>query len=357
MSERVPQEIVDCLAELETRYSDFEEINRGASGYIWFAKNRVSQAEVAIKFYAGEPGDRRHDEPKLLSKIESPNILPIYDACNVSNDWAYFVTPRCRGGDIDDLIKTRPSVHNAIDTVLGISLGVSAIHANGMVHRDLKPGNIVLYGEIPRIADFGTVRVLENGSDVTSASQHSGLYRPPESFANNQYSQSGDVYQIGLVAYQLLGGALPYDGREYLSPREHKRYQAMGDPIDQCLYVDAAIRRKAETGTLLDFTSLPPWISVGAKNALRQMTNPDPRKRLASMADVAATMSKLRKKHQNWRFIGPIAQLALADRVIELRPTASTRYEAFQKKKGSTPFRRIPGMEPSELADLIGRCT
>ena len=76
-----------------------------------------------------------------------------------------------------------------------------------MVHRDLKPANIVMDGHTPRIADFGTVRILNQGSAVTTASRHSGLYRPPETFASNQYSRAGDVYQVGLVAYQLLGGA------------------------------------------------------------------------------------------------------------------------------------------------------
>lgn len=354
MSEYVPPEIVDCLKELETHYSDYEKNCRGASGYLWFAKNRVSLTEVAIKFYAGESGDRRHDEPKLLAKIESPNILPIYDARNVSNDWAYFVTPRCPGGDIDDLIRNQPSVHEAVDIVLGISHGVSAIHANGMVHRDLKPANIVLDGNTPRIADFGTVRVLNSGSNVTSASQHSVLYRPPESFTNNRYSRSGDVYQIGLVTYQLLGGTLPYDGREFLSPRQRKSYEAIEDPIDQSLYVDDVIRQKAETGALLDCTSLPPWISASAKRALRQMTHPHPGQRFVSMADVAAAMSKLRGTHQNWQFVGPVARLITTDRMIELRPTLSNRYEAFQQKSGT--FRRIPGMEPSTLADLVKRC-
>ena len=99
----VPAEIVACLKDLETHYSNYQENGRGANGYLWFAKNRISQAEVAIKFYTGEPGDRRHDEPKLLSAIESPNVLPIYDARNVSDEWGYFITPRCCGGDIDDL--------------------------------------------------------------------------------------------------------------------------------------------------------------------------------------------------------------------------------------------------------------
>jgi serine/threonine protein kinase len=351
----LPSEIAASLKELETHYSDFEGNDRGANGYLWFAKNRISHAEVAIKFYAGEPGDRRHDEPRLLSTIESPNILPIHEARNVSDEWAYFITPRCNDGDIDDLINTKPSVHDAIDVVLGISTGASVIHARGMVHRDLKPGNIVMDRDAPRIADFGSVRILVDGANETSASQHSVLYRPPESFATNRYSRCGDVYQVGLVTYQLLGGTLPHDGRQYLAPRERMQYEALGNDIDRSLFVDKVIRRRAEAGSLIDTNSLPPWISNRAKRALRSMTHPDPSQRLTSMSDVAAAMSTLRTTLHNWRFIGTTAQLLTADRVIEVRLTASNRYEAFQQKAG--PFRRVSGMEPSTLADLVKRCS
>lgn len=352
---QMPAEIVTCLRDLEVHYCDFHEIGRGANGYLWFATNRISRAEVAIKFYAGEPGDHRHNEPQLLSAIESPHVLPINDARNVSDDWAYFITPRCNGGDLDDLIAKSPSVHRAIAIILGVTYGVSAIHAAGMVHRDLKPANIVLDGDAPRIADFGSVRIVDLTSNDTCASQHSVLYRPPESFRTNRYSRSGDVYQIGLVAYQLFGGVLPYDGREYLSRGERKQYEAIEDPIDQSLFVDGVIRRRAETGKLMDFASLPPWISSAAKRALRQMTDPNPRKRLASMAGVAAAMCKVRATLRDWRFEGPTAQLSLFDRMIEIRPTGSDQYEAFQNKSGT--FRRMPGMQPSTLADLVKRCS
>ena len=290
-----PQEVTACLEDLATHYSDYyEENGRGANGHLWFARNRISQADVAIKFYYGEPGERRHDEPRLLSAINSPNVLPILDARNVSEEWAYFITPRCQGGDLDDLMETRLGVYEAIDVVLGIGRGMSDIHAAGMVHRDLKPANIVMDQGAPRIADFGTVRLLNDGATYTSASQHSILYRPPEVFTSKQYSRRGDVYQLGLVAYQVLGGFLPYDGRAYLSPRERKQYASIPDQIDQSIFIDQVIQRRAEDGDLIDLSSLPPWISMSAKRTLRQMTHPDPDQRLASMADVAATMSKAR---------------------------------------------------------------
>lgn len=353
MISSLPEEIQNCLKELEKHFSDFESVERGGNGYLWFARNRISQAEVAIKFYAGESGTRRHDEPKLLSQLQSPNILPIHEARNVSEDWAYFITPRCHGGDLDDLIKLCPSVHHAIDIVLGIAHGVSAIHVRGMVHRDLKPGNIVIEGSIPRIADFGTVRMLDQNSNVTTASQHSSLYRPPESWATNTYSRVGDVYQLGLVAYQILGGSVHYDGRDYLSKAELKKYENIPDLVDQSLFVDQAIRQRAEAGTLAVMSTLPPWIGPAAKRALRSMLCPNPSLRLASMADLTAAMHKMRGDTQDWSFNGNVAKLTQNGKVLELRPTNSGTYEAFQQIKSS--FRRAPGVKPGTLAELVKR--
>jgi len=353
----VPGEISATLEALNEHYAEFTCNDRGANGYLWFARNRISLAEVAIKFYAGESGDRRHDEPRLLSTISSPNVLPILDARNVSNDWAYFITPKCDGGDLDDFIKTQPSVYAAIDVVLGICNGVSALHARGLVHRDLKPGNIVMDRGIPRIADFGSVRSLSRGKDLpeTSASQHSILYRPPESYSTNRYSRLGDVYQVGLVTYQSFGGSLPYDGTRYLTPRERTNYEKIDDCVDRSIFVDNALRQRAEAGTLLDLTTLPPWISTAAKRTIRLMTNPAPSKRLGSIADASASMSQLRTTLGNWGFVGAAARLEKEGRVIEVRPAGSSLYEVFQQRSGT--FRRMPGWQPSTLSDLVTRCS
>jgi serine/threonine protein kinase len=140
----LPEAVEKALLELAAHYRDFEQVNRGANGYLFFAKNNVTNASVAIKFYAGELGEARHDEPRQLCLIKNRNVLPILDARSVSEEWGYFATPRCFEGDLDDLIATQPSVHGALDVALGICNGVSAIHALNMLHRDLKPGNIVM---------------------------------------------------------------------------------------------------------------------------------------------------------------------------------------------------------------------
>lgn len=353
----LPQAVEEALHALAEHYDDFSQNNRGANGYLFFAKNRLTHAPCAIKFYAGAEGETRHDEPRQLAAIRSANVLPILEARNVSDEWGYFVTRRCFDGDLDDLIAEQPSAHTAIDVALGICNGVSAIHAMKMVHRDLKPGNIVMDNGAPQIADFGSVRTLTNETGTVAASRHTILFRPPESFAASEYSFQGDLYQIGLVAYQLLGGVLSYEGEDYLSRRDWVGYKALSDDVDRSIFIDEVIRTRAVNGALLDYNSLPPWVSASAKRSLRLMTAPDPARRIRGIADVAAELTQMRAAVSNWRWYGDVAKLTTGNRVIEVRPIPDNQgiYEAHLSNNGGATFRRAPGVRPATLAEVIGR--
>ncbi|MFM9858841.1 protein kinase [Pseudoxanthobacter sp. M-2] len=351
--ENLPSELQVAIRELERDHDAFEFHPGGANGYLVFARNRISGSEVAIKFYYGAPGERRHDEPRLLASIQSPNVLRIIDARILSEDWAYFLTPRCGDGNLDNLIATRPSAIHAIDMALGICMGASAIHANGLIHRDLKPANIVCHGGVPLIADFGSVRQLTDGKTDLPASGHSALYRPPESFETGRYSVRGDIYQLGLVTYQLLGGALPYDPTQYFNNIDRREYSCLTGDFEKSKFQDEVIHRRAASGKLTDFRTLPPWIGGRAKSAIRRLTDPTPGTRLGSMSDVASSLTQVRAETLDWRWVGDVAQLKREDRVIEMRPIGGGVYEPLQAK-GDT-FRRIPSMPNNTLKNLVGK--
>lgn len=350
MSNR-PNEVDAALVELEKHYKDFEENNRGANGYLFFSRNKVSHQQVAIKFYYGEQGERQHDEPRQLATVNSPNVLQILDARMISDDWGYFITPRCTEGDLDDFIQSHPSALRAIDAAIAICRGVSAIHAQNMVHRDLKPGNIVLDGGTPKIADFGSVRLIEEGRTTTHASRHSILYRPPESFDVDEYGKYGDVYQIGLITYQMLGGALSYNGEDYLTRKDRAEYEGIDDYVDRSIFVDGAIARRAREGKLVDFKTLPPWVSGATKRCLNELLAPDPGKRIDTVSTAAARLTQARATLRDWCWDGDVAKLHEGGTSIEVRPTTDGRYEAFQLKNGNA--RRVRGLGKESIREIV----
>lgn len=330
------------------------ENNRGANGYLYLARNKISEKEVAIKFYSGEPGDHRHDEPKQLAQIASPHVLPILEARKISDDWAYFVTPWCTGGDLDDYFETSPSAHTAIDVAIAICKGASAIHAAGMLHRDLKPGNIVMENGRPLIADFGSVRILPKGHASVVASRHTALYRPPESFSTSTYTVQGDVYQIGVITYQLLGGRLSYEAQDHLRPTELAQFKKISDAVEQSRFVDEAIRRRAAANELLQTETLPPWITPAGKKVIRNMTDGNPKKRLANVAEAVAALNRLRGNASDWKSTPTGALLETPKRVVEIRrQKAGPLYDAFYLH-GNDP-RRAPKGKNGTLAELVRR--
>lgn len=349
MQDRLPEELTEAVAELENHYELQKFDDRGANGYVIFAENRLTHQQVAIKFYYGPAGEAQHDEPRLLAQVVSPNVLTIFDARVVSDEWAYFVTPLC-AGDLDDAIRGDIPAHDAIAIALGVCTGVSAIHAAGMLHRDLKPANIVVANGVPFIADFGSVRVVPAAAGTVPASRHSALYRPPESFDGGGYGRAGDVYQIGLVTYQLLGGQLPYDTMAYLTAQQRSKYPGLSG-FAQSRLVDDRIRLLAERGRLMKFETLPPWISRRVTNLLRDMTAPDPSDRVQSVADAAAALTRVRVHTANWRRTPTGARLEGRDPPIELRERGDGLYDAFAVR--SSGARRMPGGKGRPLAELV----
>lgn len=192
--------------------------NKGANGYVFFGRNKILNRKVAIKYYYWGSDPRLHDEPRLLSQIESPYVIPVLNAGPVGSNWAMFQTPYCEYGDLDGMIEaTTLSTHAAIDRITEVLTGLSVLHTSDLVHRDTKPGNILI-GDTgcAMIGDFGSVKAVSEEGRVNSASGQSALYRPPESFSHSEYTKVSDIYQCGLVFFQLLGGHLPSKERELL---------------------------------------------------------------------------------------------------------------------------------------------
>jgi len=316
-----PEEIKDQLKLLSQDIDFDREVTKGGNGYLFFGKNKILDTRIAVKFYYWGGEDKFHAEPTTLANINSPHVLNVQNAGVIDGDWAYFVTPYCENGDMDDVIeRTELGNIKAINLTCELLMGIGSLHEQRYLHRDLKPANIYI-GKTNQaiIGDFGSIKMLPEGLDFIPASSHAILYRPPESITTNSYGFEGDIYQAGLVLYQLLGGHLPYDEVSWLSVPERKHYNELGTEADKSVFADQCIMTKIKKGKILNIKSLPAWVPMNLRRVIKRATHITPSKRFPTASAFQIQLNNLRLDIPDW---------LIEEGIPTLR--ATTSYKVFQ---------------------------
>lgn len=310
--------------------------SKGGNGELFFGLNKILHKRVALKFYYYGQRDAPHEEARILSKVRDRNILEVLDGKVISKDYAYFLTPEVEGGDLDEFIQmNNKEVFKAIKIVRGILRGLTVLHTgNRLVHRDLKPGNILVDSAIePLIADFGSVKIIPSSSDLVKASQHTILYRPPEAFHSNSYYFKSDLYQVGILLYQLLGGYFPYNEAAWLNKKEKKEYSLLDNDYGKSKYIDNIIRTKACSGRLIDFDSLPFFICRRLRSIIKTSTNVDLDKRYQNTSEFMRDIHTFMSTSVNW-CVQPDSVVAIRPNIFKFRLIKNGKKIIVQKRYG-----------------------
>jgi len=204
-------------------YQLLEEIGRGSQGVVYRARQKSLNRTVALKIIAlGHWASKAHvkrfrREAEAAASLEHPCIVPIYEV-GERDGACYFSMRFVEGGQLDEVLKREPMpIRQAAELIAKLARTVHYAHEHGILHRDIKPGNILLdaNGE-PHLTDFGLARLLETESSVTHTLDVLGTpsYMAPEQAVGNNAAVSSvtDVYGIGAVLYQLLTGHPPFAG-------------------------------------------------------------------------------------------------------------------------------------------------
>jgi hypothetical protein len=221
---------VDPSPELPTvpGYRVLEVVGRGGMGTVYRAVHAEMDREVALKLI--NPGGRdRHAvriryerEIRALAGIEHPNIIPIYDAGYV-HGFPYYTMRFVPGGTLGHhLDRVRADLPAACRLVAKVARAVHRLHAAGVVHRDLKPHNILLDdGDEPLVADFGLARWIDDDSDLTASGFPVGTrpYMSPEQSLGSKeyYSAACDIWALGVILYEVLAGRRPFENPDPVS--------------------------------------------------------------------------------------------------------------------------------------------
>jgi serine/threonine protein kinase/tetratricopeptide (TPR) repeat protein len=204
-------------------YELLEEVGRGGQGVVFRARQKSLNRVVALKVIGlGQWATKAHLkrfrlEAEAAASLDHPCIVPIYEV-GERDGQCYFSMKFVEGGQLDEVVKhTSMPIRQAAELITKVARTVHYAHEHGILHRDIKPGNILLdaKGE-PHLTDFGLARLVESESSVTHTLEVLGTpsYMAPEQAVGNNASVSSatDVYGLGAVLYQLLTGQPPFAG-------------------------------------------------------------------------------------------------------------------------------------------------
>src|SRR6266404_3114010 len=214
--------VAEMLGELGD-YELLEEVGRGGQGVVFRARQKSLNRTVALKVISlGQWASEAHlkrfrREAEAAASLDHPSIVPIYEVGERDGS-CYFSMKFVEGGQLDAVVRRTPmSIRQAVELIAKVARTVHYAHGHGILHRDIKPGNILLdaKGE-PHLTDFGLARLVETESTVTRTLEVLGTpsYMAPEQAVGNNDAVSSvtDVYGLGAVLYQLLTGHPPFAG-------------------------------------------------------------------------------------------------------------------------------------------------
>jgi ABC-type amino acid transport substrate-binding protein/tRNA A-37 threonylcarbamoyl transferase component Bud32 len=218
-------------------YELLEELDRGGMGVVYKARHTGLQRLVALKLILkgrlASPAEKRrfHTEARAVARLDHPNIVPIYDV-GEHDGQPYFSMKLVEGGSLKDyLARGRGDLAAGVRLLVLVARAVQHAHEHSILHRDLKPGNILLDSqERPHVADFGLAKVVAGAEGTAESLTQSGTvlgtpgYMAPEQAAGlKQPTPAVDVYSLGAILYELLTGQPPFRGANLLETLELTR--------------------------------------------------------------------------------------------------------------------------------------
>jgi non-specific serine/threonine protein kinase len=246
VSPKLPTETLRApIRELTTgsifagRYQVIEELGKGGMGKVYKVFDTKIKEKIALKLIKPdiasdrETIERFSNELRLARKVRHKNVCQMFDLGETEG--AYFITMEyVSGEDLKNMIRMSKgmSVGAAVDIAKQVCEGLAEAHRLGVVHRDLKPGNIMIdrEGDV-RIMDFGVARTLKE-KGVTDAGVIIGTpeYMSPEQVEGEEIDQQADLYSLGIVLYEMVTGRRPFEGGTALSVALKQKAESPPDP-------------------------------------------------------------------------------------------------------------------------------
>lgn len=332
------------------KYEVIEKLGQGGMATVYIGYQADIDRKVAIKILPPHPGldaqfvERFQLEARTIARLQHPHILPLYECDRTADDIVYLVMAYIAGGTLEDRIQKGELSLAEIETLLrDVAGALDYAHRQGVIHRDIKPGNILIDSEgHALLADFGIVKLSEGGGNLTGSGViGTPAYMAPEQMQGLEIDSRADIYALGVVVYQMLTGKLPFHAESTMqlmlkviqeAPENVLELvpdlpQAVGDVIDRVLAKNPDDRYPTATAFVQAFGdairsggNLPTVPPPGAVPV--QMTHePDSTRRLKETTASHETTGQTVIVHQStnpWVLLGGVAMIAIAMVIVVL---------------------------------------
>ena len=235
------------------RYVVLSEIGRGGMSTVYKALDLRYGGDVAVKVLRREVATvalskRLAREIRILSRLEHPNILPVLDSGEFDG-LPFFVMPLVSGENLQERLRRerRLPVLEAVRVASEVATSLSYAHEMGVVHRDVKPSNILLSSNHVLVTDFGIARQVDGQTtdQLTKSGEAIGtvVYMSPEQTAASTVDGRSDTYSLGCVLYEMLAGSPPFVGSTSLEVMERHRHAPIPAVRERGVSIPEALER------------------------------------------------------------------------------------------------------------------
>lgn len=321
---------------LDNRYEVLSHLGNGSFGEVYEVRDHHQGQVVALKLLdPTKLGPWPWTEPTQLTRLRSDFILPVWNASTAAGI-PYVVTDVARGGTVEDAIATRPMVpSDAIQAIRHGARGASRTHDEGIVHRDIKPGNLFVTAEgRTLLGDFGLAHPLNAAGEAPAAG--TPATRAPEVMNGGPTSVFSDVYSLGASLYRLLAGTYPY----------------LDEPRPTFDDLNNAVQSEPPTA----LRDLAQHVNRGFAAVVERAMEKAPGDRYASAAELDAALGRLRYPDRLWQ---PLEPHDGHQRCWETRDTGPTGVAVCvipSGRGGETLVRNVPsGRRILRLCDRVPR--
>ena len=226
---------------LGNRYEILEKIGVGGMATVYKARCKLLNRNVAIKVLKDEFANdaefikRFQIEAQAAASLSHPNIVSIYDVGNEDN-MHYIVMELIEGETLKDIITRKGKLdwREAVDIAAQIAAGLAKAHANHIIHRDIKPHNIIITKDgVAKVTDFGIAKAVSNSTiNAFGSTIGSVHYFSPEHARGGYTDEKSDIYSLGVVLYEMVTGKLPFDGDTPVSVALKHIQETPKEPIE-----------------------------------------------------------------------------------------------------------------------------